>query len=216
MLSFPKSHRLAGYDYTSGGAYFITLCTQNRLCLFGTVSEDQMHLNDAGRMIETVWNRLPERFSSMRLDSFVIMPNHVHAIVTIENGDFQLSAPRSALAKEQLTMGKGALFTVDVTSLRTPTRGVATVPAFVKGQPAEGCTALSDIVGAFKSITTVNYITGVKEGKWPPFSRKLWQEDCYDRIIRSLEELGNVRNYILTNAARWTFDHENPDRRPHL
>jgi REP element-mobilizing transposase RayT len=80
-----RSIRLKGYDYSQAGAYFITICTQDRACLFGKVVNGEMQLNDAGRMVLAEWNMLPERFPHVVLDAFVVMPNHVHGIVVITN-----------------------------------------------------------------------------------------------------------------------------------
>jgi len=77
-----RSMRLNGYDYAQAGAYFITICIQNRLGLFGDIVDGEMRLNDAGRMVQSVWEALPERFSGFESDAFVVMPNHVHGIVT--------------------------------------------------------------------------------------------------------------------------------------
>jgi REP element-mobilizing transposase RayT len=75
-----RSLRLRGYDYAQAGAYFVTICTQDRLCLLGDIIEGEMQLNDAGRMVRSVWEGLPDRFPGMELDAFVVMPNHVHGI----------------------------------------------------------------------------------------------------------------------------------------
>jgi REP element-mobilizing transposase RayT len=78
-----RSIRLREYDYSSIGGYFVTTCVQNRECLFGNIVDDVMLLSDAGRVVESVWNGLPERFPFIELDAFVAMPNHVHFIVNI-------------------------------------------------------------------------------------------------------------------------------------
>ncbi|MEA2109997.1 MAG: transposase, partial [Pseudomonadota bacterium] len=75
-----RSIRLKGYDYSQAGAYFVSICTQNRECLFGEIVNRDMVLNDAGRMVESVWGELPIRFGHIELDQFIIMPNHIHAI----------------------------------------------------------------------------------------------------------------------------------------
>jgi len=82
-----RSIRLRGYDYTQAGAYFITICTQGREYLFGEVADDEMHLNEYGRIVRDVWFDLPNHVSNVVLDAFVVMPNHVHGIVVIVNGD---------------------------------------------------------------------------------------------------------------------------------
>jgi REP element-mobilizing transposase RayT len=81
-----KSTRLQGYDYAQNGAYFVTLCTQNRLCLFGEIETDEMRPNDSGHMILRWWNELQTKFPNIELDSFVLMPNHVHGIIFLFDG----------------------------------------------------------------------------------------------------------------------------------
>lgn len=77
-----RSIRLPGYDYSQDGAYFITICTQNRENLFGGIIGGKMILNDIGKIIEIIWNDLPQRFP-IELDTFQIMPNHIHGIIQI-------------------------------------------------------------------------------------------------------------------------------------
>ncbi len=78
-----RSIRLSGYDYSKPGMYFITICTQHRKCLFGTISDGKCRLNDAGGMVETVWNEIPFYYPGINIDEFVAMPNHIHGIVVI-------------------------------------------------------------------------------------------------------------------------------------
>jgi len=81
------SLRLKGYDYSQAGAYFITICTQNRECLFGHVLDGEMVSNDAGRMVAEEWMKSADIRNEIELDAFVVMPNHVHGIVSIRRGD---------------------------------------------------------------------------------------------------------------------------------
>jgi len=78
-----RSIRLKEFDYSQAGAYFVTICTENRECLFGVVEDAQVEMNDAGNMAQNVWHELPGRFSEIHLDEFIIMPNHVHGIISI-------------------------------------------------------------------------------------------------------------------------------------
>ncbi|MBC7233822.1 MAG: hypothetical protein H5T68_11355 [Chloroflexi bacterium] len=78
-----QSIRLKGYDYRQVGAYFITICTQEKACLFGEVVNGEMKLNDAGRIVEHCWLEIPHHFPHAALDAFVVMPNHVHGIIWI-------------------------------------------------------------------------------------------------------------------------------------
>ena len=81
-----RSIRLKGYDYAQPGAYFVTLVTHGRVCLFGEIVEHAMRLNRAGHVVQVEWQRLPEHFPDARLDAFVIMPNHVHGVIVIGDG----------------------------------------------------------------------------------------------------------------------------------
>jgi len=73
--------------------------------------------------------------------------------------------------------------------------------------------SLIDFIRDFKSLTTHNYINGVKKYHWPPFNKKLWQRSYYDRIIRNETELNNIRQYIKDNPKNWLHDRYNIEKR---
>ncbi len=79
------SHRLTGFDYASDGAYFITIVTKNRYHFFGEIVDNKMVLNELGKIAETEWKRTAEIRENIRIDEFVIMPNHINGILWIEN-----------------------------------------------------------------------------------------------------------------------------------
>jgi REP element-mobilizing transposase RayT len=76
--------RLRGHDYAEPASYYVTLCTEARLCLFGDVQDDNVELSVAGQVVESWWGNLPLRFPMTGLDAFVVMPNHLHGILTIQ------------------------------------------------------------------------------------------------------------------------------------
>jgi putative transposase len=78
-----RSIRLRHYDYSQAGAYFVTVCTQNRECLFGEIVDRTMVLSDAGKMIQMVWDKLPIQYDGVDIDQFIVMPNHVHGILVL-------------------------------------------------------------------------------------------------------------------------------------
>jgi len=82
-----RSIRLQDYDYSSEGAYFVTMCTQNRECLFGEIVNGQMILNEHGKIVEQCWNDLPNHYDNIALDAFIIMPDHFHGIIFIVSVD---------------------------------------------------------------------------------------------------------------------------------
>ena len=87
-----RSIRLKRYDYSQNGAYFVTVCVQNRKCLFGKIENGEMVLNDAAKIIEKYWQEIPEHYPNVILDAFVIMPNHIHGILIIDN-DHNVGVP---------------------------------------------------------------------------------------------------------------------------
>ena len=78
-----RSVRLSGYDYSQGGWYFVTICVQDRMCLFGNIVNEQMRLNNAGLMIKNWWQKVDSKFPSVQTDKYVVMPNHFHGIINI-------------------------------------------------------------------------------------------------------------------------------------
>jgi len=82
-----RTIRLREYDYSQKGLYFVTICVQNRECLFGEIANGEMMLNDAGKMIETKWLEITQHYPDAILHEYVIMPNHLHGIIelTISN-----------------------------------------------------------------------------------------------------------------------------------
>jgi putative transposase len=97
------SHRLKGFDYSQPGAYFITICAQNRVCIFGDALYGKMLRNQAGDLVESMWFDLTNRFPSVTLDAYVVMPNHLHAIVIIQESDTGVSLSGIVQAFKSLT-----------------------------------------------------------------------------------------------------------------
>jgi len=184
-----RSLRLKSYDYAMAGAYFVTICTQDRSCLFGDVVAGAMCLNKAGQMVTALWDGIAARFPGVEIDQFVVMPNHLHGIVVLPD----VGATASG-----------------ATTRRATTR-VAPTDSAIVGAPLVGAPArLGDVVGAFKSMATVGYISGVKAEGWPEFRGRLWQRNYYEHVIRDETALDRIRSYIEDNPARWEFDDENP------
>jgi putative transposase len=174
-----RSIRLKGYDYSQEGFYFVTVCTQSKRCLLGRIEKEQMVLNDAGKMIECQWNELVKRFTQIELDEYVVMPNHFHGIVIVGAG----LVPARNGAANGITDG-----------------------ATTRVAPTTGTTTVGDIIGAFKSITTHEYINNVKTNNWPTFDGKLWQRNCFEHIIRNEKSLNQIREYIVKNPVKWQQD----------
>jgi putative transposase len=96
-----RSLRLPHYDYSQAGAYFLTICTTGRKCLFGEIADGEMYLSDSGRMVESIWNEISHHYSGINVDAFVMMPNHIHGIIILGLG----AGPR-ACPEERQRMGQ--------------------------------------------------------------------------------------------------------------
>ncbi|MBI4000088.1 MAG: transposase [Candidatus Omnitrophica bacterium] len=95
-----RSIRLKDYDYLSEGMYFVTICTQDRQHVFGEIADGVMGLNNAGQMIQESWKQLPERFDTVKLDEFIVMPNHVHGIIAIVGAPFMAPNDHDGIANK--------------------------------------------------------------------------------------------------------------------
>jgi putative transposase len=95
----PRRHsiRLKEYDYGQPGAYFVTVCTHHRECLFGEIVKEQIHLSKTGMVVKSVWEELPQRYPYTGIDVNMIMPNHFHGIITIDVGAIHESPLRNSL-----------------------------------------------------------------------------------------------------------------------
>lgn len=94
-----RSIRLKGYDYWQAGAYFVTVCTQDGVSLFGEIVGGEMQVNEAGRMVYREWNALRGRFPDADLDAFVAMPNRVHGIIGIADAPTVGAGPDRATTR---------------------------------------------------------------------------------------------------------------------
>jgi REP element-mobilizing transposase RayT len=194
-----RSIRLQTYDYTQAGAYFVTLCSQNRECLFGQIENGETRLSAAGSMIESVWNEIPENYPGIDIAEFVVMPNHIHGIIVIVGatpcGCPPHGCPETGHAQERQGHAREQ-------------QGQARGPA-----PTETRLSLPDVVHRFKTMTTKRYADGVKQCGWPPFPGRLWQRNYWEHVIRNESDLARIREYIQNNPTQWALDRLNPQHR---
>ena len=200
-----RSIRLAEYDYSKGGAYFVTICIRNgdqilanppkSLPAVGVAlaathfpetppnlesnpKPDTAHLlelSPIGEIVDRNWRTLPERFPMVSLDEYVIMPNHLHGIVVINEQD-----------------QSGHCVAVKRVGARpTPTLGA--------------------VVGGFKSMSIHDVLAYIEENGLDMIG-KIWQRNYFERIIRNERDLDNIRTYIRNNPGNWERDDENPAR----
>lgn len=197
------SIRLKGYDYSKAGLYFITICCQNRACLFGHIIDGEMVLNDAGTMIEKWYYELATKFPEMKCDEMIIMPNHFHCIVNNVGADPRVcpdnNAPSIQLG-EPIILGEPIQLGEHVGS---PQRVGS---SNIDGSSQRVGSPIPRVVQWFKTMTTNEYIRGVKSFGWAPFDGKLWQRNYYEHIIRDEKSYHNIKQYIVNNPINWKND----------
>jgi len=212
-----RSIRLTHYDYSLPGAYFVTVCTFGKLCIFGQVAGDQMRENDCGSIVREQWLDTVRIRPQIELDAFTVMPNHLHGILWIlgPNGEHILwnsgyvipdaVGPKSLRpVVEPNTVGHGP------NAVRPYNNGTAQPPISPANSiPPMRPRSLASWASGFKSAVTSRI-----RKLWNDPSAAVWQEDYFERIIRGEKELLNIRDYILSNPLRWKLDRENPEAEP--
>ena len=244
------SIRLKGFDYSQAGLYFITICVQGKVCLFGKVgvsnkegdhegrpydgriSSKMIFLNDAGEMVKREWLKIPNRFPNVRLHEFVIMPNHFHGIIEIIGQSIDdvpvgatlvVAPPSETMKNDKISMrNNGATLEHVGDTMENDGMTLKNNGAIMENNGAIICNngatmehngattrvapTVGQIIAAFKSIVTVEYIRGVKHLGWKPFADSLWQRNYWEHIIRDYQTYQNISLYIVTNPENWQSD----------
>ena len=224
MMSYnPKIHhrksiRLKGYDYSQAGLYFITICTQNREHFFGEIRRGEhvgspqiaescsqkMILNDAGKMIEKWYYELENKFPDIRCHEMIVMPNHFHCIVEnvgIVGADLRV-CPDTIIANgnNDIVVNNIAVGNIINDNITVGNITVGNILGEHKGSP------LHHVIQWFKTMTTNEYIRGVKTMGWQRFDGKLWQRNYWEHIIRDENAYHRISNYIINNPQKWDND----------
>ena len=178
-----RSIRLADYDYSQPGAYFITLVTYQRERLFGNIANGEMRFSSMGQIAEEHWRLIPEHFPHVELGAYVVMPNHVHGIIII-NGRSNAGA-----------------FDRTGTTLSCPDVPCPERAREKFGKPVKG--SIPTIIRSYKASVTRRI-----QQEWN--ASDIWQRNYYEHIVRNDEEHNRITLYIEKNVARWVMDNENP------
>ena len=178
-----KSIRLKDWDYRNNGAYFITICTQNREHFFGNIIDKKMLLNEIGLLANNFWAEIPNHFPFVELGNFQIMPNHMHGILIVDalhcnvsNNDQNDSNQLNTLQCNVSTENKNEFLS--------------------KISPKSG--SISTIIRSYKSVVSKNSRLINPEFKW--------QSLFHDHIIRNSESFGRIQNYLENNPINWKED----------
>jgi REP element-mobilizing transposase RayT len=167
------------------GAYFVTICAWNKECLFGEIRNGEMLLNEYGKFVMKYWNAIPSHFMNVQCDEFVVMPNHIHGIIFINNCRGEVSSPFSEIVAPNSKTKNAPIQGGETPPLRKITLGQ--IAAYFKYQSA-------------KRINQIRNTPGTP----------VWQRNYYEHVIRTEKELNQIREYIVNNPMQWELDTENP------
>ena len=218
-----KSIRLKNWDYRNNGAYFITICTQNRRHFFGEIIDKKMELNEIGLLANNFWAEIPNHFSFVELGNFQIMPNHMHGILIVDalhcnvsNNDQNDSNQNDSNQNDsnqndanqndsnqndsnqnflnQNISNQNDLNQSDTLQCNASTENKNEFLS--KISPKSG--SISTIIRSYKSVVSKN-----SRLINPEFQ---WQSGFHDHIVRNSESFDNIQNYIENNPINWKED----------
>ncbi|MDW7693882.1 transposase [Flammeovirgaceae bacterium SG7u.111] len=217
LLSMPEKfkdrYRIASarhphWDYGADGYYFVTICTQQMECFFGRIKEGEMHLSDTGQIAHDYWLEIPKHFPFIRLESFIVMPNHVHGILvidkqTVKSPDSQ-ETPGSGVSTGSENNGQSPDI-VETTNLGVSSQNdnldsskqkarKQTAKASKVWQPG----TLGVIINQYKRKCTIE-----SRKTRPGFK---WQARFHDHIIRDEKAFYRISEYIQNNPLVWEKD----------
>ncbi|MFB6317842.1 transposase [Saccharicrinis sp. FJH54] len=180
-----SSLRLQKWDYGWDGKYFITICTKHRTYFFGDIVQGRMILSETGRLASKLWIEIPQHFSFVKLDEFVIMPDHMHGIVIIDKKDkLNKQEPVETEMQEPVETSDSGVST----GSEYPEQIAA---AMEKWKPG----TLGVIINQYKRAVTIN-----ARKVNPEFA---WQSRYYEHIIRTYQSFERIKRYINLNTVNW-------------
>ena len=181
-----RSIRLRNYDYSQPGAYFVTICTYQKQSWFGEIKNGQIYLNQLGKIVADEWLKTCKIRPNFKLDEWVIMPNHFHGIVIIN--DYSGDDQSLGAGNRPLDLGAGNL-PLDLGARDAP----------LQQKP----NSLSSCIAGFKSAVTKR-INLLRQNTDTP----IWQRNYYESILRDEKYLAVVREYIINNPKNWPNDRD--------
>ena len=187
-----RSYRLRGYSYALPNPYYITICTYKRQRLFGEIREGEVDLSAIGRIVDQEWKETEIKRPEVALDEYVIMPDHVHLILWIVSVDDS----RMGMMHHGMDMMHHVHTLPDDPEINPITIDPNYVRQF--GEPVPR--SVSSIIGAFKAAVSR------RVNREQPGTGQIWQPRFYDHVVRDVDDLIRIRQYIRDNPGRWVND----------
>jgi len=173
-----KPLRLKNYNYSQNGCYFLTICTQNRTCLFGNVTNGEMKLNKFGIIAQDNIKKIDTLYDDIFIDKYIVMPNHIHLIVANRNENIAFISG-SERSKEQLSKIMQSFKAAVTKEIRKTVETEETM------------------------YSDKNKTSGIP---FISSNEKIWQKSFYDHIIRNEEDYHEIWQYIDSNVQKWEMD----------
>lgn len=186
-----SSIRAQWWDYGWNGAYFITICTQDREHYFGEIQNDKMVLSEVGIIADILWYQIPIHHKKVELGDFVVMPNHIHGILIIDKQS------NNIVDNVNIVETGHALSLPPVPSVPLSPTDIFKKPGSQRFQNI-GKNTISSIVGSYKSAVT-------KHANRLGYMHQ-WQKLFYDNIIRNNNDYQRISDYIVSNPENWAKD----------
>ena len=190
------SHRKPGWDYSSNGMYFITLVTQHRVCNLGEIIVANIpfvQLSDFGKIVDAQWHNSFDIRNELFLDQYIIMPNHLHAIVVINNNESTTVDENDMddVLHDAETHGRASL----PSQTRTFHRSPKSISSFLAGFKSAVNSKIDDYIDEY-------------DLNIPKYNRNnhFFQPNYHDHIIRKEKSYQNISAYIINNPAKWKGD----------
>ncbi|HET8810593.1 MAG TPA: hypothetical protein VFM65_10075 [Flavobacteriaceae bacterium] len=222
------SHRLSGWDYSRNGYYYVTIVAYGRKYIFGNIKNKKMIFSDFGKIVFDQWYKSFEIRQELFLDEFILMPNHLHAIVVLRNREIPENdnAVDDSVDDSVETYGRMSLHSQkhsqndpqysqkhsqnDPQHSQNQTENSQNSGSSQKYIPVRKPKSISSFIGGFKSRTITkiddfiddNGLTIEKYNRQNP----LWQANYHDHIIRNDKSYHKIKNYIINNPANWDTD----------
>lgn len=193
-----RSIRLKGYDYAQAGMYFVTICVQDRINLFGEIENGEMNLNIYGQIAWQEWQATETIRDNTALHEFIVMPNHIHGIIEIlfqhKGDDIDLQIDSKYNIHKQSLTGK----------FISPSQ---TIGAIIRGYKIATIKKIKDhILNSDSSTGELQFAPTVPTEEIIQLDYKIWQRNYYEHIIRNEQSYQTISNYIINNPAKWDDD----------
>lgn len=192
MISYKKSMRLQHYDYSSNVYYFVTICTRDRKNFFGSIENEKVILNKYGNIVNTFWQEIPLHYKNVYLDEYIIMPNHIHGIIIIDE-QCKRSVVDEQCSSDTNTNKEQCSSTTEKEQCSSITdREHNSLLQLKKNNYG----LLSKIIKSFKEACIKKIKKEYNDDNF------FWMKSFYDHIIRNKKSLNNIRNYINYNFLK--------------